>query len=147
MRMSDTVTVKETSETMRGLETEESGSAPAGDGIGKSESREHVEPNGDENCCDDKSETQGQIPGQSAKRPKSNAKLKLVRSLAICEEPSPPPITSEPPPEHQVNLSQGYGNGTHRHSQARLVHARPPRLCRLPCKQRARCLSLKVWWK
>lgn len=41
--------------------------------------------------------------------PQSNAKLKLVRSLAICEEPSPPPITSELPPEHQVNLSQGYG--------------------------------------
>ncbi|XP_058248236.1 R3H domain-containing protein 1-like isoform X2 [Hemibagrus wyckioides] len=104
MRMSDTVTVKETSETMRGLETEESNSAPGGDGLRKSESREHVEPNGDENCCDDKSETQRQIPGQSAKRPKSNAKLKLVRSLAICEEPSPPPITSELPPEHQDEI-------------------------------------------
>ncbi|XP_058248243.1 R3H domain-containing protein 1-like isoform X7 [Hemibagrus wyckioides] len=95
---------RETSETMRGLETEESNSAPGGDGLRKSESREHVEPNGDENCCDDKSETQRQIPGQSAKRPKSNAKLKLVRSLAICEEPSPPPITSELPPEHQDEI-------------------------------------------
>ncbi|XP_034160494.2 R3H domain-containing protein 1 isoform X5 [Pangasianodon hypophthalmus] len=112
MRMSDTVTVKETSETMRGLEAEESNSAPGGDGLSKSESREHVEPDGDENYCDDKSETQRQIPGQSAKRPKSNAKLKLVRSLAICEEPSPPPITSELPPEHQdeiqIKLSQSF---------------------------------------
>ncbi|KAG7331468.1 hypothetical protein KOW79_005437 [Hemibagrus wyckioides] len=46
---------------MRGLETEESNSAPGGDGLRKSESREHVEPNGDENCCDDKSETQDEI--------------------------------------------------------------------------------------
>ncbi|XP_034160496.2 R3H domain-containing protein 1 isoform X7 [Pangasianodon hypophthalmus] len=61
MRMSDTVTVKETSETMRGLEAEESNSAPGGDGLSKSESREHVEPDGDENYCDDKSETQDEI--------------------------------------------------------------------------------------
>lgn len=58
MRMSDTVTVHETSETMRGLEAEESSSAPGGDGLDKSESREHVEPNGEENCYDEKSETQ-----------------------------------------------------------------------------------------
>ncbi|KAI5628573.1 R3H domain-containing protein 1 isoform X2 [Silurus asotus] len=100
MRMSDTVTVKETSETMRGLEAEDGNSVPGGDGLSKSERREHAEPDGDENCCDDKSET------------KSNAKLKLVRSLAICEEPSPPPITSEPPPEHQdeiqIKLSQSF---------------------------------------
>ncbi|KAF5899165.1 R3H domain-containing protein 1 isoform X7, partial [Clarias magur] len=93
---------------MRGLEAEESGSAPGCDGP----SREPAEPDGDENCCEDKSETQRQIPGQNAKRPKSNAKLKLVRSLAICEEPSPPPITSEPPPEHQdeiqIKLSRSF---------------------------------------
>ncbi|XP_066542997.1 R3H domain-containing protein 1-like isoform X1 [Hoplias malabaricus] len=112
MRMSDTVNVKETSETMRGLEVEESNSTPGGSSLTKSESREQMEPDGDENCCDDKSETQRQIPGQSTKRPKSNAKLKLVRSLAICEEPSPPPISSELLPEHQdeiqIKLSQSF---------------------------------------
>ncbi|XP_022523639.1 R3H domain-containing protein 1 isoform X6 [Astyanax mexicanus] len=112
MRMSDTVNVKETSETMRGLEVEESHSTPGSNNLSKSESREQIEPDGDENCCDDRSEPQRQIPGQGAKRPKSNAKLKLVRSLAICEEPSPPPITSELLPEHQdeiqIKLSQSF---------------------------------------
>ncbi|KAF7709909.1 hypothetical protein HF521_016759 [Silurus meridionalis] len=61
MRMSDTVTVKETSETMRGLEAEDGNSVPGGDGLSKSERREHVEPDGDENCCDDKSETKDEI--------------------------------------------------------------------------------------
>lgn len=60
MRMSDTVTVNETSETMRGLETEESSSAPGDDCLSKPESREHVEPNGEENCYDEKSEAQVQ---------------------------------------------------------------------------------------
>uniref|UniRef100_A0A4W5L7Q8 R3H domain containing 1 n=1 Tax=Hucho hucho TaxID=62062 RepID=A0A4W5L7Q8_9TELE len=37
------------------------------------------------------------------KRPKSNSKLKLVRSLAVCEEssPPPPPITTDLPQEHK----------------------------------------------
>ncbi|XP_066543004.1 R3H domain-containing protein 1-like isoform X8 [Hoplias malabaricus] len=61
MRMSDTVNVKETSETMRGLEVEESNSTPGGSSLTKSESREQMEPDGDENCCDDKSETQDEI--------------------------------------------------------------------------------------
>lgn len=34
----------------------------------------------------------------------SNAKLKLVRSLAICEEPSPSTITTQLPQDHQVNI-------------------------------------------
>ncbi|XP_062861529.1 R3H domain-containing protein 1-like isoform X2 [Trichomycterus rosablanca] len=112
MRMSDTVTVKETSETMRGLEVEPPISATGGDGLSMSESREHVEAKEDKNCCDDASEPQRQIPGQNTKRPKSNSKLKLVRSLAICEEPSPPPNSSEPVPEHQdefqIKLSQSF---------------------------------------
>ncbi|KAK3543957.1 hypothetical protein QTP70_031861 [Hemibagrus guttatus] len=57
----ETNKLEETSETMRGLETEESNSAPGSDSLRKSESREHVEPDGDENCCDDKSETQDEI--------------------------------------------------------------------------------------
>uniref|UniRef100_A0A8C9T090 R3H domain-containing protein 1-like n=1 Tax=Scleropages formosus TaxID=113540 RepID=A0A8C9T090_SCLFO len=41
--------------------------------------------------------------------PQSNAKLKLVRSLAVCEEPSPPPST-ELPQEHQdkTQFSQSF---------------------------------------
>lgn len=58
MRMSDTVTVKESSETMRGPEAEETSSAPGVDRLGKSESREQVEPDGTKNCCDHKSDTQ-----------------------------------------------------------------------------------------
>uniref|UniRef100_A0A8B9KC54 R3H domain containing 1 n=1 Tax=Astyanax mexicanus TaxID=7994 RepID=A0A8B9KC54_ASTMX len=61
MRMSDTVNVKETSETMRGLEVEESHSTPGSNNLSKSESREQIEPDGDENCCDDRSEPQDEI--------------------------------------------------------------------------------------
>ncbi|KAJ8349807.1 hypothetical protein SKAU_G00249370 [Synaphobranchus kaupii] len=96
MRMSDTVTVKETTETMRGLETEETDSTPR-DSLTKSESQEQIEP--------DKDESNGQNEAQS------NAKLKLVRSLAVCEESSSPPFT-DLPREHQdkiqIQLSQSF---------------------------------------
>ncbi|XP_030642176.1 R3H domain-containing protein 1 [Chanos chanos] len=112
MRMSDTVTVKETSENMRGLVVEDSSTTPGVDSPLKSESCQQTEPDRDENCCDNKNDMQRQIPGQTAKRPKSNAKLKLVRSLAVCEESSPPPITTELPGERQneiqVQLSQSF---------------------------------------
>ncbi|KAJ8415038.1 hypothetical protein AAFF_G00007360 [Aldrovandia affinis] len=112
MRMSDTVTVKETPETMRGLEAEESDSTQ-GDSLTKSESQEQIEPVKDGGGCDGKNEAQQQMqtPGQTGKRSKSNAKLKLVRSLAVCEESSPPPIT-DLPREHQdkiqIQLSQSF---------------------------------------
>ncbi|XP_076854428.1 LOW QUALITY PROTEIN: R3H domain-containing protein 1-like [Brachyhypopomus gauderio] len=110
MRMSETLAVKDTSETMRGLEAEERRSPPEGHSL--TETREQIEPDGDENGCHAKSDPQRQTPGQSARRPKSNAKLKLVRSLAICEEPSSPPNTSDLPPEHQdeiqIKLSQSF---------------------------------------
>ncbi|KAK1797638.1 hypothetical protein P4O66_008001 [Electrophorus voltai] len=48
----------DTSETMRGLEAEESRSTPRANSLTESESREQTEPDGEENCCDDKSETQ-----------------------------------------------------------------------------------------
>ncbi|XP_018620417.1 R3H domain-containing protein 1 isoform X4 [Scleropages formosus] len=90
MRMSNTVTVKDTAETMRGSEAVEmdvpqtSGSQP------KPDSREQIEPD-----RDGSTETQRHTlnPGQAGRRLKSNAKLKLVRSLAVCEESSPPPST------------------------------------------------------
>ncbi|XP_056127367.1 R3H domain-containing protein 1-like isoform X3 [Rhinichthys klamathensis goyatoka] len=87
MRMSDTV-----SETMRALDENTS---TAADADTSQNQRRH------EDCSDDRTETQRQIPGQGTKRPKSNAKLKLVRSLAICEEPSPSTITTQLPQDHQ----------------------------------------------
>uniref|UniRef100_A0A8C7RLF5 R3H domain containing 1 n=1 Tax=Oncorhynchus mykiss TaxID=8022 RepID=A0A8C7RLF5_ONCMY len=130
MRMSDTVTVKETSATMRGVETEESHHAsatptPAGGeepSPTKTNGREQAEtpPQAKaqtqlqpeiqpESCCQDKNETQRQTPGQMGKRPK----LKLVRSLAVCEESSPPPpITTDLPREHkdevEIQVSQSF---------------------------------------
>ncbi|KAM9485827.1 R3H domain-containing protein 1-like isoform 33-T38 [Salvelinus alpinus] len=125
MRMSsDTVTVKETSATMRGLETEESHNAsatptPAGGeepSLTKTDCREPAETQpqaqpqtqlqpqrSDESCCQEK-ETQQQTSEQTGKRLKSNSKLKLVRSLAVCEESSPPPIATDLPREHQENI-------------------------------------------
>lgn len=82
MRMSDTVTVKETSETMRGLEAEETRSAPGGDGLRKSESREHAGPDGDENCCDDKSDTQ--VNGLHAKWTPRRSLLSLREGVICC---------------------------------------------------------------
>ncbi|XP_035605770.2 R3H domain-containing protein 1-like isoform X7 [Oncorhynchus keta] len=132
MRMSDTVTVKETSATMRGVETEESHHASATPAGGeepsptKTNGREQAEtpPQAKaqtqlqpeiqpESCCQDKNETQRQTPGQMGKRPKSNSKLKLVRSLAVCEESSPPPpITTDLPREHkdevEIQVSQSF---------------------------------------
>ncbi|KAK6485181.1 R3H domain-containing protein 1-like isoform X2 [Huso huso] len=104
MRMSDTVTVKENTKTMRGSEAEENDPTPA-DSLTKSESQEQIEPEKDESCSDNKEESQRQIQslGQTGKRPKSNTKLKLVRSLAMCEESSPPPIT-ELPQDHQDTI-------------------------------------------
>uniref|UniRef100_UPI003AAD5776 R3H domain-containing protein 1-like n=1 Tax=Centroberyx gerrardi TaxID=166262 RepID=UPI003AAD5776 len=115
MRMSETVTVKETSDTMRGLETEVNHATPAATNVSptKSDSREQqAEPQADTHCCQDKNETQRQTLGQSGKRAKSNSKLKLVRSLAVCEESSPPPITTDLPREHQddiqIQLNQSF---------------------------------------
>ncbi|XP_041119815.1 R3H domain-containing protein 1-like isoform X10 [Polyodon spathula] len=104
MRMSDTVTVKENTETMRGSEAEENDLTPA-DSLTKSESQDQIEPEKDESYSDNKDESQRQMQslGQTGKRPKSNTKLKLVRSLAMCEESSPPLIT-ELPQDHQDTI-------------------------------------------
>ncbi|KAM9485820.1 R3H domain-containing protein 1-like isoform 27-T31 [Salvelinus alpinus] len=114
----------ETSATMRGLETEESHNAsatptPAGGeepSLTKTDCREPAETQpqaqpqtqlqpqrSDESCCQEK-ETQQQTSEQTGKRLKSNSKLKLVRSLAVCEESSPPPIATDLPREHQENI-------------------------------------------
>ncbi|XP_067300752.1 R3H domain-containing protein 1-like isoform X2 [Pseudorasbora parva] len=95
MRMSDTV-----SETMRALDESTSTSAD----LDTPQNQRH------ENCSDDRTDTQREIPGQGTKRPKS--KLKLVRSLAICEEPSLSTITTQLPQDQQdgdhIKLSQTF---------------------------------------
>ncbi|KAG5833205.1 hypothetical protein ANANG_G00273430 [Anguilla anguilla] len=78
MRMSDTVAVKETSETMRGLETEEADSAPR-DGLSQSESQEQTEPEKDES--EGKNEAQQQTSGQTAKRSKDKIQIQLSQSF------------------------------------------------------------------
>ncbi|XP_058888369.1 R3H domain-containing protein 1-like isoform X13 [Acipenser ruthenus] len=60
MRMSDTVTVKENTKTMRGSEAEENDPTPA-DSLTKSESQEQIEPEKDESCSDNKEESQDTI--------------------------------------------------------------------------------------
>ncbi|XP_031414904.1 R3H domain-containing protein 1 isoform X2 [Clupea harengus] len=75
------------------------------------------EPDQSDECChDDKTEVQpaSQTAGPPVRRSKSNTKLKLVRSLAVCEESSspPPPPIPELPQEHQdaihIQLSQSF---------------------------------------
>lgn len=53
---------------MRGLEAEETSSAQGGDGLSKSESQEHAEADGNENCCDEKTETQVNLYGKCTLR-------------------------------------------------------------------------------
>ncbi|XP_035266109.1 R3H domain-containing protein 1-like isoform X3 [Anguilla anguilla] len=89
---------------MRGLEAEGTRAAPA-DVPTKAESRERSEPDPGEGRRDGGKEPQPQTPaaGQTGKRSKSNAKLKLVRSLAVCEESPPSPFT-ELAREHQDEI-------------------------------------------
>ncbi|MFT7807903.1 R3H domain-containing protein 1-like isoform X1 [Arapaima gigas] len=99
MRMSDSAAVKATTESMRVPEAEESNLLYQ-ERLAKSGSQQHVEPDDGSWNGNGANQKQTIIPGQTAKRSKSNAKLKLVRSLAVCEESSPPPST-ELPQEHQ----------------------------------------------
>uniref|UniRef100_A0A6Q2YLI1 R3H domain containing 1 n=1 Tax=Esox lucius TaxID=8010 RepID=A0A6Q2YLI1_ESOLU len=124
----------DTSDTMRGVETETKEShratlTPAGGEPTSTDGREQDErpPQArpltlldpeipprrtDDGCCQDTNVTQRQTSEQSGKRAKSNSKLKLVRSLAVCEESSPPPITTllppEPKDEIEIQLSQSF---------------------------------------
>ncbi|KAM9485835.1 R3H domain-containing protein 1-like isoform 40-T46 [Salvelinus alpinus] len=115
MRMSsDTVTVKETSATMRGLETEESHNAsatptPAGGeepSLTKTDCREPAETQpqaqpqtqlqpqrSDESCCQEK-ETQQQTSEQTGKRLKENIEIQFTQSFDK-EESSSSPIKNE----------------------------------------------------
>ncbi|XP_016305038.1 R3H domain-containing protein 1-like isoform X3 [Sinocyclocheilus anshuiensis] len=100
MKMSDSV-----GETVRALD--ENRSSADEHQLDTPQSRMH-----EENCSDDTTQTQRQTLGPGAKRPKSNAKVKLVRSLAICEEPCPSTITTQLPQDQQdgdhIKLSQTF---------------------------------------
>ncbi|XP_062461762.1 R3H domain-containing protein 1 isoform X3 [Pezoporus occidentalis] len=98
MRMSDILTVKDGTDAMKGSEAEFKDTDPIEDLI-KSGSQEQIQAEKDENCPDSKNN----MP--------SNTKLKLVRSLAVCEEYPPPPtaeISQDLQEKIQIQLSQSF---------------------------------------
>uniref|UniRef100_A0A3B3RL06 R3H domain containing 1 n=1 Tax=Paramormyrops kingsleyae TaxID=1676925 RepID=A0A3B3RL06_9TELE len=99
---------RETGEAMRGSEVDENGTVLGG-GLTRAQSKERLEPSIEEGCYDCKGELQKQTltPGQPGRKAKSNAKLKLVRSLAVCEESSPPSST-ELAREHQDKIQSHF---------------------------------------
>ncbi|NWZ00745.1 R3HD1 protein, partial [Loxia curvirostra] len=112
MRMSDILTVKDETDAMKGTEAEFKDTDPV-ENLKKSGSEEEIQVEKDENCPDNKNNMPrpAQSFGQTAKRSKSNTKLKLVRSLAVCEEYPPPPtaeISQDLQEKIQIQLSQSF---------------------------------------
>ncbi|NXS02425.1 R3HD1 protein, partial [Oxylabes madagascariensis] len=112
MRMSDILTVKDETDEMKGSEAEFKDTEPV-ENLKKSGSQEQIQVEKDENCPDNKNNMPrpAQSFGQTAKRSKSNTKLKLVRSLAVCEEYLPPPtaeISQDLQEKIQIQLSQSF---------------------------------------
>ncbi|NWX20533.1 R3HD1 protein, partial [Aegotheles bennettii] len=112
MRMSDILTVKDETDAMKGSEAEFKDTDPIENFI-KSGSQEQIQVEKDENCPDSKNNMPRPVQsfGQTAKRSKSNTKLKLVRSLAVCEEYPPPPtaeISQDLQEKIQIQLSQSF---------------------------------------
>ncbi|XP_026708945.1 R3H domain-containing protein 1 isoform X2 [Athene cunicularia] len=98
MRMSDILTVKDETDAMKGSEAEFKDTDPV-ENLIKSGSQEQIHVEKDENCPDSKNN----MP--------SNTKLKLVRSLAVCEEYPPPPtaeISRDLQEKIQIQLSQSF---------------------------------------
>ncbi|KAL9848269.1 R3H domain-containing protein 1 isoform 3-T3 [Geothlypis trichas] len=98
MRMSDILTVKDETDAMKGSEAEFKDTDPV-ENLKKSGSEEEIQVEKDENCPDNKTN----MP--------SNTKLKLVRSLAVCEEYPPPPtaeISQDLQEKIQIQLSQSF---------------------------------------
>nr|XP_019586684.1 PREDICTED: R3H domain-containing protein 1 [Rhinolophus sinicus] len=112
MRMSDTVTIKHETETMKDLEAEVKDTTRV-ENITKSENYGKILAEKNERCIDNNIDLQRPLQsfGQTGKRSKSSSKLKLVRSLAVCEE-SPPPPTTELSQENQekiqIQLTQSF---------------------------------------
>ncbi|XP_061860424.1 R3H domain-containing protein 1 isoform X1 [Colius striatus] len=111
MRMSDILIVKDETDAMKGSEDELKDTDPI-ENLVKSGSQEQIQVEKDENCPDTNSMPQPvQSFGQTAKRSKSNTKLKLVRSLAVCEEYPPLPtaeISRDLQEKIQIQLSQSF---------------------------------------
>ncbi|NWR27524.1 R3HD1 protein, partial [Tachuris rubrigastra] len=112
MRMSDILTVKDEADAMKGSEAEFKDTDPV-ENLLKSGSQEQIPAEKDENCPDNKNNMPRPLQsfGQAAKRSKSNTKLKLVRSLAVCEEYPPPPtaeISQDLQEKIQIQLSQSF---------------------------------------
>ncbi|NXY68562.1 R3HD1 protein, partial [Glareola pratincola] len=112
MRMSDILTIKDETDAMKGSEAEFKDTDPV-ENLTKSGSQEQIQVEKDENCPDSKNNMPRPVQsfGQTAKRSKSNTKLKLVRSLAVCEEYPPPPtaeISQDLQEKIQIQLSQSF---------------------------------------
>ncbi|CAM5088657.1 R3H domain-containing protein 1 isoform X6 [Natator depressus] len=112
MRMSDTVTLKDETDTMNGSEAEFKDTTPV-ENLIKSRSHEQIQVEKDESCTDNKNDMPQPVQsfGQTGKRSKSNTKLKLVRSLAVCEESPPPPtaeISQDIQEKIQIQLTQSF---------------------------------------
>ncbi|XP_057601219.1 R3H domain-containing protein 1 isoform X9 [Hippopotamus amphibius kiboko] len=112
MRMSDTVTVKNETETMKDLEAEEKDTTRV-ENLIKSENYGKILAEKNEHCIDNNIDLQRPLQsfGQTGKRSKSSSKLKLVRSLAVCEESPPPPtaeISQENQEKIQIQLTQSF---------------------------------------
>ncbi|XP_015272603.1 PREDICTED: R3H domain-containing protein 1 [Gekko japonicus] len=112
MRMTDTITVKEEGDTMKGSEADVKDNTALEHFI-KSESHEQIQVEKEERCTDNKNDIQrpAQSFGQTGKRSKSSTKLKLVRSLAVCEESPPPPtaeISQDVQEKIQIQLTQSF---------------------------------------
>ncbi|XP_053554217.1 R3H domain-containing protein 1 isoform X2 [Bombina bombina] len=113
MRMSGTVAVKDDLEAMNGSETDVKHSSSL-ENLIKSEGHEKLQADKEDDSYNNNHDTTRPVQplSQSGKRSKSNSKLKLVRSLAVCEE-SPPPSTADIPLDIQeviqVQLTQAVG--------------------------------------
>ncbi|KAM8933441.1 R3H domain-containing protein 1 [Pelodytes ibericus] len=113
MRMSGTVTAKDDTEAMKVSETDMRHSTSL-ENLMKSEGHEKCQAQKEDSCPDTQQDAPRQVQplGQTGKRSKSNSKLKLVRSLAVCEE-SPPPCTADIPLDIQeaiqVQLTPSFG--------------------------------------
>ncbi|XP_077129175.1 R3H domain-containing protein 1 isoform X6 [Ranitomeya variabilis] len=97
MRMSSLVAVKDDPDTMKGSEVDLSRSGSI-ENLLQTTGHEKGPSEKDDGCCEGAQDPTCSVQplGQTGKRSKSSSKLKLVRSLAVCEE-SPPPSTADTP--------------------------------------------------
>ncbi|XP_033613156.1 R3H domain-containing protein 1 isoform X5 [Fukomys damarensis] len=112
MRMSDTIAIKDETETMKDLEAEMKDKTTV-ENLIKSENYGKILAEKNEQYVDNSIDLQRPLQsfGQTGKRSKSSSKLKLVRSLAVCEESPPPPATEvsqENQEKIQIQLTQSF---------------------------------------